>query len=385
MVFAASEDFGSKLALGQIIKGQVLRSYEGGRYLVSFGGHEKVVDSSVPLKPGELIQGRVTGLGDKVELKRVYSGDAGSLNSQNTEVGRAAFIGNKWDGMLLDTMRQHQVRFSNSDKAVLMSLLKKSTSPELLMLTAIALVKQGIPLKSDLLKELMNLQASRNSASVTAGDEVIQLASDPMAKTESSAAAPEVFGKAIASLLGRQQSEDATEMAPVRDGVLDQNANDQGEGDSADSHDERTADLWRVLNIQVDGSVQHRFTRIPIWLSGRLVEVDIAIYEQRQQARSVDSIHHRRIVFSLDMEMLGKVDIDVLLASNSINLNVTCDNAESTRCLIDHGQYLIRDINAFGWELGRVSYTTESYDHLNQVVNSVVEHFASQDSLSRLM
>ena len=37
--FTGGGDFASKLTLGQIIKGRVLRSYEGGRYAIDFGGY----------------------------------------------------------------------------------------------------------------------------------------------------------------------------------------------------------------------------------------------------------------------------------------------------------------------------------------------------------
>ena len=104
-----ASDFAGGLNLGQIIKGKVMRQYDGGRYLVSFGGHERVVDSSVPLTSGELIHGRVIGLGERVELQRVYPGEesdtsapkpgdaatveisaAATLTQQPLEIGRAS-------------------------------------------------------------------------------------------------------------------------------------------------------------------------------------------------------------------------------------------------------------------------------------------------------
>jgi hypothetical protein len=60
-----------KLTLGQIIKGRVLRSYEGQRYLMHFEGQERIVDSAVPLRTGDILHGRVIGLGERIELQRV--------------------------------------------------------------------------------------------------------------------------------------------------------------------------------------------------------------------------------------------------------------------------------------------------------------------------
>src|SRR3954462_14554697 len=71
LLFKADVDFAAKLTLGQIIKGRVLRAYEGGRYLMDFYGQQKVVDSAMPLRVGDVIHGRVVGLGEHVELQRV--------------------------------------------------------------------------------------------------------------------------------------------------------------------------------------------------------------------------------------------------------------------------------------------------------------------------
>ena len=57
------------LSLGQIVKARVLKHYEGGRYLVSLEGRERVVDSSVPLNTGELVRGRVIAVGERIELQ----------------------------------------------------------------------------------------------------------------------------------------------------------------------------------------------------------------------------------------------------------------------------------------------------------------------------
>ena len=47
--------FSKSLNLGQVLKGKVLRHYEGSHYVVSFNGQEKVVDSAIPLKTGESV------------------------------------------------------------------------------------------------------------------------------------------------------------------------------------------------------------------------------------------------------------------------------------------------------------------------------------------
>jgi hypothetical protein len=59
----------ARLQLGQIVQGQVLRHDVGSRYVVRILGQEAVVDSASPLRPNEMLRGRVTALKDRVELE----------------------------------------------------------------------------------------------------------------------------------------------------------------------------------------------------------------------------------------------------------------------------------------------------------------------------
>ncbi|HEX5636556.1 MAG TPA: hypothetical protein VFY78_05680, partial [Gammaproteobacteria bacterium] len=154
LFLSATDDFASNLTVGQVIKGKVLRSYDSGRYLVDFNGQEKVVDSSVPLKTGELIQGRVIGIGEKVELKRMPLAADAKPEAHAPDIQARAFLGNKWDVMVRDAMLNYQVKLSAQDRDLISSLLKNSPVPERTLLAAIALMKQGLP-ASDLFMQLL--------------------------------------------------------------------------------------------------------------------------------------------------------------------------------------------------------------------------------------
>src|SRR3954452_22379567 len=96
-------DFAAKLTLGQIIKGRVLRAYEGGRYLMDFYGQQKVVDSAVPLRAGDVIHGRVVGLGEHVELQRVLLESArpdAPATPGTVAAAPAALMENKWQRLV---------------------------------------------------------------------------------------------------------------------------------------------------------------------------------------------------------------------------------------------------------------------------------------------
>ena len=66
----ADDSFRATLKLGEIIRGRVMRSIGEGRYAVNFQGHERVVDSTIPLRTDDILHGRVVAVGDRVELQQ---------------------------------------------------------------------------------------------------------------------------------------------------------------------------------------------------------------------------------------------------------------------------------------------------------------------------
>ena len=139
LIFTADDDYGKQLVMGQILKGKVLRSYDNGRYLMDFKGEQKVVDSSVPLKTGELIHGRVVGLGDKVELKKLVTQDD-HLTAQNVEsLPSRGLLNNRWETLLLQGMQKFNVKFNSQERDIVISQMKKADFPQAILMNAMVL------------------------------------------------------------------------------------------------------------------------------------------------------------------------------------------------------------------------------------------------------
>ena len=154
-------EFANKLAIGQIIKGRVLRHYEGNRYLVSFDGQEKVVDSAVPLRPQEIIHGRVVGLGEKIELKRVALPRL-QTSKDNVTSQIDGMIGfGKSEQLLSDMVTQYQAKLSIDDQSILLRLMKSVSDPVFMAQAGVALNKLGLTITPDLAKSLYDTLTSR--------------------------------------------------------------------------------------------------------------------------------------------------------------------------------------------------------------------------------
>jgi hypothetical protein len=371
--------------MGQIIKGRVLRSYDQGRYLVEFGGQEKVVDSSVPMKPGELVQGRVVGLGDKVELKRIPLGEQSKDGSPSQFAPPGGFLTSKWESMLMEAMQKYQARFSAQDRTVIVSQLRKAEYPQLILASALAMSKQGIPISEKLLQWLTDLQSGKQKMSMLPPEQLAPTLMQADSNSDGHGAALDQLVNALRRMIQEQQDMASQKPQLQSSPYEGETLNADSDAGSESEHNDRFALTWRLLNAQIDGAIQHRVSTLPVWLGDRLLEINIAIYEQRQNQNNQGKLNHRNIIFSLDLEALGQLDIEMAMENRHLRLKISADSHQATRQLLEHGHSLDQELDGFGWILDEISYATRERDEMGQVMSSVIEHYMAQDSLSRLM
>src|SRR5262245_43167900 len=64
-------DLFSRHGVGDQVSLDVVRRIDGGNYLVSFGGEQHVMESSIPLDVGARVRAVVIGIGDRLSLRYV--------------------------------------------------------------------------------------------------------------------------------------------------------------------------------------------------------------------------------------------------------------------------------------------------------------------------
>jgi hypothetical protein len=144
-------------------------------------------------------------------------------------------------------------------------------------------------------------------------------------------------------------------------------------------------DLARwLLNVQTDSSVAHRVGTIPIAYGDRLIEVDVAMFEQRRQAVR-DGLQHRQLVFVLNTETLGRVEIAAAMADQHIRIRVTSDSLHASETIASHMSELRQVLSDYGWQPDEVVYEVRDAAQGQNVARTVVEHVVRQDSLSFLI
>ncbi|MEK7816983.1 MAG: hypothetical protein AAB281_01875, partial [Actinomycetota bacterium] len=200
-----TSDFASGLQLGQILKGKVLRHFEGSRYLVGFEGQEKVVDSTVPLRTDEIIYGRVIALGERVELQRVHTekpdaalagkGDSSARHPEPAPSGKQAQL-------IARLFDRYGGKLSADESATLSRLVKGAAEPESMVMAGLVLSKIGLTQSPDLLKAVYDVLVLRNTRQglFALPESAPQLTTNPAAVNENRKLA-EQLAPVIASLL----------------------------------------------------------------------------------------------------------------------------------------------------------------------------------------
>ncbi len=390
--FARENDFASKLTLGQIIKGRVLRSYEGSRYLVNFGGHEKVVDSAVPLRPDEVIVGRVVGLGEKVEVQRINSSLAEPVSAA-TVPRTATQLSGSTGQLIAGLFEQFQAQLAPADMAMLQRVVQRAAAPEAMALTGLLFAKIGIPLSPEALRAVFDaLRADARRTMFALPGEAIQLET----QAGNPADAPVPVAPAFSALLaGMLKTVPGMPPAVSRRGAESDATRTGGAGASPGDamrdrpREEPAPDVARlILNVQAGGSVKHRVGTLPLLVDGRLIELDVALFEQPAgndgRSDEVPPLQHRQVVLAVTTEMLGRVEVRAAMAGSHMRVQMSTQAKESAQYLAQHAGRLTAELEEHGWHVDELAYQTTKPAAFGVVAQTVVEHLIAPGSVSAL-
>jgi hypothetical protein len=351
------------LSLGQIVKARVLKHYEGGRYLVSLDGRERVVDSSVPLNTGELVRGRVIAVGDRIELQPLPESSPAPQDpaaAPPTDELATAFA-------------QFGLKLDEAARAVVMRSLKGAADPEATVLAAIALAKIGLTLQPELIDAVQALlrrrpttipaaDASKDLLEVKPGPQLVAQLHEALRATLSpdSPAAP---------VPGAAPAEVSAGGADQQQG-FDPNGSGQQLGQ-------------RVMNTQTGSVVSHRVGTLPLLVGGRLVEVDVALFEQDGRRPRQGESRSRHLVFVLDAGALGGVEVSARLVDSRLRVRFAADRGSTLELLAGRREALSRQLAALGWTVDEITYEPRQGAAQNAAYRAVADYVVAQGSLDR--
>lgn len=375
--------------LGDIIQARVLRNYDGGRYAVSIGGKEQVVDSAIPLTTGELLYGRVIGVNsNKIILQKIH--DQNQVNLPNTNA--ASFDALTGDEKLIDNVfSNYLATISVSDKSVLVEAIKNSSSPTQTIISGLILHKIGLPIRKEYLKEL-DRQIQHNSLREAIRVDSTALKTentqgDRAHVTDNTASLLASF-IADASVMDKRREEfraDVNVTNSITSSKTNQDAVNIGNSETGTQqdlgHTEPSVGRW-ILNAQSHDNVAHRLLTLPILIDGKLIEVDMSFYSQKQSDELLPVQRSKRMVFSLNLENLGVVNAEIKITDRHLKIVFSTESELSADYLSQHISDLKSSISD-DWNIDDIQYQTTVKS--NDAFWSVVTHHISQESISRLM
>jgi len=131
--------------------------------------------------------------------------------------------------------------------------------------------------------------------------------------------------------------------------------------------------------------VAHRSGLLPLLVGGKLVEVSFALFEQRRPANQTQGLQHRQVLFSLQTEQMGRVDVLARITGGHVRVQISTDSEDRTSQTACYTDQLKGSLAESGWNVDEVAYATRSDSAHNAAVRSVIEHVVSLDSLNRLV
>jgi hypothetical protein len=388
--FSGGSGFSDNLTVGQVLKGRVLRHYEGNRYLVDFGGEQKVVDSVVPLRTQELISGKVIAVGERVELRRLAA-DVPAEKGTAQAVADHWPLGGKYERLVDRVFERYLGTLSASERGNLLRAVREAPQPETMALAGLALTKIGIALAPEALRAVFEAltQPAKQGLFPPAG-EAPELATTEGAGRAKTQAAVDALAPLIAELVDDiPERRAAPRDVDIAEGdvAADIQLPTPGGNQAADNGTGRQGLFnmarW-ILNAQSGGSVSHRIGTIPIKLGDQLIEVNVAVFDQRR-AQVAKGMQHRQILFSLHTEALGNVEVLAKIAGRHVRVEVTSENAAATEEMSRYVGELQGALRETGWEVDELVYETRIESAPANLARAVVEHLVRQDSLNRLM
>lgn len=395
LIFRADGDFSSTLTLGQIIKGKVMRHYEGSRYGISFNGQEKVVDSTFPMRNGDVIYAKVIGLDERVHLQRV-TGDHYRLGAGETAKDqKTPYHGiHEYSDPIRGLFDQYRAKLSAEELRLIQQLQNTLGGSRKVALSALILSKIGVTLDSGVIRALHRILAdlTNNTASVPNSQAAYALPGTVGAQMEE---VVEGLAALLCSISKKGPGEDQETSAvrtrsqlkadrPTPQTFLPDSRFGQ---DRDKDHLEWFLGQW-LLNTQTGGAVSHRFMRIPFWFGRQLVEVTLALFSQKvmsekEHHQKQEILRYRSIVFSLETEALGHLEIQAKLADHHVRIEIGADSSAAAEYLGSKMPFLTTAMAAYGWQVDDLCYGVKTKS--GGPLEAVIEHFIAQDSLNRLM
>ena len=383
---AADPGWSDTLTVGQILKARVLRQFGQGRYELDFAGHSRVVDSAVPLSVGDLLHGKVVGLGERVVIERTQleraNADSAAGQRASDTVRHADALRQGMAGASPKGEQSRIVDVALRSRAA--RLAAKSAQPELVWRAAAYVSRVGIVLDDARLRRFSALLGQEERLALSRAEAAHFEALSPV--SDVGHGSDVALTEQLASWLQDSGTASAGEPDPApgdAQGYVGAGLSTVADDDDFDNEDGKEGgdDAWmaRLLNAQTGASFQHRYQLLPVVIDGKLLEFDVALFDHAADDRHADT-HSRRICMRIDTPS-GAVDVQAAVVGDRVRLTMSSRNAALVDTLEHAASSLGSALGDLGWMLERADYVDDLAGDAAPPARAIVEHVLEQDSL----
>lgn len=375
-----STDKLQQIQIGQVIQGKVLRATEKGQYLINFNGKEHIVDCALPLKINEIVKGKVLEVGNKIKLKKLDD-ETQFIEKSATKTDSNFYLLSEKNAF--EFAKTNSNSLSSSEWKIVIECAIKTSKQELAVLSALFLKKLDLPLTVNNLNFLIQslnkkipIQPNNNQLHATL-DETKQYAIEAFNCNQLIIELSKVIESYSLGMLDELHAY----ISQLKESTHTQTTNNQTDSDQDSNEFNSALAYLTLLNAQQGGSVHHRTFNMPLYLNDELVELEIACFDEFQEAQTPFKLNTKTIALSLELDKLGKVDINLRLLDNQISARFTTETESAANHLAQHTQALKTQFSEFGWNFNEAHYDTHATGDA-MVVKNIMEYITKADSLS---
>lgn len=386
MLFGLDKDQWLKtITAGQILKGKILKVYSDGKYGVDFGGRERVVDSAIPLSVGSKLTGRVIVVSDESVSMKIVTSKEENINL--SEKVQPKTVSTKTP--LEIEIEQFRIDLSRQEKLTIIEASRHSENSVVTMHVGLYLAKLGLPIstefirimtdrvlndrqtfKDNLLKNVPLLFTTDHAMIDSQHLNYTQSYENLKQFLEREFNAPENSNSSVSD------NSNNTTGNPITIESFDSKLDNQGK---QQSEEEQMAKMMAdILNISTEGASKHTLQTLPIIIDGRLIEFDIAFFDQSKSKNNEMALRSRCIRFALDTDY-GRLSLVAQVVNNRLNISFASESHLLIDNLLTHQDSLDETLSDQGWIVDSIKYDLSNPE--NTAAYSVIQHVLQQGSL----
>jgi hypothetical protein len=349
------------LAVGQLVEVTVVDRSSDGRYNVRINGHLHSASSTNPLHPGSTVLAVVTGHVGRLELRAV------SLTEDPALAQALAGLASRYRVELSATAQRELVVAAAAGNSALATLR-----------AGLYLNKVGADVTPAALLALVAAQQVTPLSSSAAGnDHGAIVVTNP---NSGNGIGPATLGQ----LLERVMAQDApgadvsTCFGDPNSGHSQQGKAQQGRSGQRQPEESQRALSQELLSLSDGGALSYRYASLPLLVGGKLVELDMALFQQKTSASAP-----QRLVMSLNTSRLGAVRIAAQSLHSNLNITLTSTSERGVAVLTASLGAIRERLKALGWQVDGVR--CELATEVTSAGRAIIDHVLATGSLDRAL